>query len=55
MVRKEKGKFKRETWVEYDEVVAYENHGHILRDLAVHEYNHKAVGTWIRLEAQRLR
>ena len=55
LIREKKGKFKRETWIEYDEVVAYENCGHILRDLAVHEYNHKAVSTWIGLEAQRLR
>ena len=51
LIREKKGEFKRETWIEYDEVVAYENRGHILCNLAVHEYNHKAVGTWIGLEA----
>ena len=55
MIREEEGEFKRETWVKYDKVVAYENCGHILRDLAVHEYDHKVIDTWIGLEARRLR
>ena len=34
MIGKEKGKVERETWVEDNKVVAYEDSGHILRDLA---------------------
>ena len=34
MIRKEKGKVKREAWVKDDKVVAYEDSGHILHDLA---------------------
>ena len=56
VIRKQEGKFKGEAWIKDDKISAYEDgSGHILCDLAVHEYNHKAVGTWIGLEAQRLR
>ena len=34
LIGEKEGKFERETWIKYDKVVAYENCGHILRDLA---------------------
>ena len=52
LIGEKEGKVERETWIEYDEVVVYEHRGHILRDLAVHKYNHKAIGTWIRLKRE---
>ena len=34
MIWKEEGKVQRESWVKDNEVVTYEDRGHILRDLA---------------------
>ena len=34
VIKKQKGKVQRKAWIKDDEVVAYENCGHILGDLA---------------------
>ena len=34
VIRKEEGKFQRETCIKYDEVVVHKDCGHELRDLA---------------------
>ena len=34
VIGEQEGELQGESWIEYDEVVAYEDGGHILRDLA---------------------
>ena len=34
VMRKQEGKFERETWIKNDEIVVHEDGGHILCDLA---------------------
>ena len=34
MIREQEGELQGKSWIEYDEVVAYKDGGHILRDLA---------------------
>ena len=51
VIRKEEGEVEREPWVKDNKVVAYEDRGHILCDLASTQVLSQGECTWIRLEA----
>ena len=52
-IRKQEGELQGEAWIGYDEVMMYEDSGHILRDLTWHTSiitRHEALGQSLKRE-----
>ena len=56
VIREQEGEFQGESWIKYNEVVMYEDGGHILRDLAWYTNvvtRHKALGLVLKHEGSK--